>query len=90
MRSPRRSRPSSPARSTNQETASATGAVAVDYVKGACLLMTRDALDEVGPLDEHGSFQYLFKLSCVVLEKDLWPAEAQQAGLSPEDFDFSR
>ncbi len=45
---------------------------------------------EVGPLDEHGSFQYLFKLSCVVLEKDLWPAEAQQAGLSPEDFDFSR
>jgi GT2 family glycosyltransferase len=30
----------------------ATGAVAVDYVKGACLLMTRDALDEVGPLDD--------------------------------------
>jgi GT2 family glycosyltransferase len=30
----------------------ATGAVAVDYVKGACLLMTRAALDLVGPLDD--------------------------------------
>ncbi len=49
-----------------------------------------DSSFEVGPLDEHGSFQYLFKLSCVVLEKDLWPEEAQQAGLRAEDFDFSR
>lgn len=29
-----------------------TGAVSVDYVKGACLLMTRAALDSVGPLDD--------------------------------------
>jgi len=29
-----------------------TGAVAVDYVKGACLLTTREAWERVGPLDE--------------------------------------
>ena len=28
-----------------------TGAVTVDYVKGACLLMSREALNTVGPLD---------------------------------------
>jgi triacylglycerol lipase len=57
---------------------------------GGIPMVFYDRSFEVGPLDEHGSFQYLFKLSCVVLEKDLWPEEARQAGLSPEDFDFSR
>jgi hypothetical protein len=37
-----------------------------------------------GPLDEHGSFQYLFKLACVALEKDLWPIEFAQGDVQPQ------
>jgi len=43
---------------------------------------------EVGPLDEHGSFEYLFKLACVVLEKELWPVEASRAGMPVGRLDF--
>jgi pimeloyl-ACP methyl ester carboxylesterase len=32
-----------------------------------------------GALDEHGSFECLFKLVCEALEQDLWPIEAKQA-----------
>lgn len=28
-----------------------------------------------GSLDEHGSFEYLFKLACAVIDYDLWPLE---------------
>jgi hypothetical protein len=36
-----------------------------------------------GALDEHGSFEYLFKLVCEALEQDLWPIEAKQANVGP-------
>jgi N-acetylglucosaminyl-diphospho-decaprenol L-rhamnosyltransferase len=50
----------------------ATGAVAVDYVKGSCLLMTRHALDTVGPLDDR-FFMYF--------EETDWCRRAATAGL---------
>ncbi len=31
------------------------------------------------PVNEHGSFEYLFKLACAALEKDLWPSEIERA-----------
>lgn len=43
---------------------------------------------EVGPLDEHGSFEYLFKLGCVALEKDLWQIEASRAGMTVGQLDI--
>ena len=43
---------------------------------------------EVGPLDEHGSFEYLFKLGCVALEKNLWQIEARRAGMKVGKLDF--
>ncbi len=49
-----------------------TGAVTVDYVKGACLLMTRHALNTVGPLDDR-FFMYF--------EETDWCRRAQAAGL---------
>lgn len=45
---------------------------------------------ESGPLDEHGSFEYLFKLGCVALEKDLWRVEASRAGMKVGRLDFQR
>jgi len=41
------------ARATARHRDVATGALAVDYVKGACLLTRRGAWERVGPLDEH-------------------------------------
>ena len=38
-----------------------------------------------GPLDDHGSFEYLFKLVCASIEYDLWPAEDRQSGAMPAD-----
>ena len=45
---------------------------------------------ESGPLDEHGSFEYLFKLGCVALEKDLWQVEAGRAGMKVGRLDFQQ
>lgn len=45
---------------------------------------------ESGPLDEHGSFEYLFKLGCVALEKDLWQIEASRAGMKVGRLDFQQ
>jgi len=50
----------------------ATGAVAVDYVKGACLLLTRRALATVGPLDDR-FFMYF--------EETDWCRRARDRGL---------
>jgi len=50
-----------------------TSAGLVDYVKGACLLMTRAALREVGPLDER-FFMYF--------EESDWCRRAQAAGFT--------
>jgi hypothetical protein len=38
-----------------------------------------------GPLDDHGSAEYLFKLVCASIEVDLWPLEQRQsaAGAAP-------
>ena len=47
------------------------------------MFYSNDAFLE-GPLDEHGSFQYLFKLACVALEKDLWPIEFTRADARPQ------
>ena len=38
-----------------------------------------------GPLDDHGSFEYLFKLVCASIEYDLWPIENRQSGAKPVD-----
>ncbi len=38
-----------------------------------------------GPLDDHGSFEYLFKLVCASIEYDLWPVEDRQSGAKPAD-----
>jgi len=51
----------------------ATGAVAVDYVKGACLLLRRAALETVGTLDER-FFLYF--------EETDWCRRARRAGLA--------
>lgn len=40
---------------------------------------------ERGPLDDHGSFEYLFKLVCAAIEYDLWPIENRQSSASPPD-----
>ena len=32
-----------------------------------------------GALDDHGSFEYLFKLACEALEQDLWPTEVKKS-----------
>jgi len=40
---------------------------------------------ERGPLDDHGSFEYLFKLVCASIEYDLWPIEDRQSSARPED-----
>lgn len=48
-----------------------TGARAVDYVKGACLLLRTDALAAIGPLDD-GFFLYF--------EETDWCRRARQAG----------
>ena len=36
-----------------------------------------------GSLDEHGSFEYLFKLACAVIDYDLWPLEKAVAEKRP-------
>ena len=36
-----------------------------------------------GPLDDHGSFEYLFKLVCATIEYELWPLESRQAEAAP-------
>lgn len=41
--------------------------------------VTYSADFERGPLDDHGSFEYLFKLACVAIEKNLWAIEAERA-----------
>ena len=33
-----------------------------------------------GPLDDHGSFEYVFKLVCATIEYELWPVENRQSG----------
>lgn len=38
---------------------------------------------ERGPLDDHGSFEYLFKLVCASIDYDLWPIEKQQSVATP-------
>jgi triacylglycerol lipase len=38
-----------------------------------------------GPLDDHGSFEYLFKLVCASIEYDLWPIEIRQSSAKPVD-----
>jgi pimeloyl-ACP methyl ester carboxylesterase len=38
---------------------------------------------ERGPLDDHGSFEYLFKLVCASIEYDLWPIETRQSNVKP-------
>ncbi len=38
---------------------------------------------ERGPLDEHGTSEYAFKLVCASIETQLWPAERLRAGLRP-------
>jgi len=38
-----------------------------------------------GPLDDHGSFEYLFKLACATIEYDLWPIESRQSSAGPAD-----
>lgn len=38
---------------------------------------------ERGPLDDHGSFKYLFKLVCASIEYDLWPIETRQSSVRP-------
>lgn len=38
-----------------------------------------------GPLDDHGSFEYLFKLMCASIEYDLWPVENRQSSARPAD-----
>ncbi len=38
-----------------------------------------------GPLDDHGSFEYLFKLVCASIEYDLWPIENRQSSAGPAD-----
>jgi triacylglycerol lipase len=38
---------------------------------------------ERGPLDDHGSFEYLFKLVCASIEFDLWPIETRQSSVTP-------
>jgi pimeloyl-ACP methyl ester carboxylesterase len=35
---------------------------------------------ESGPLDDHGSFQYMFKLVCASIDYDLWPGEIRRSG----------
>lgn len=37
-----------------------------------------------GALDEHGSFEYMFKLVCVAVEEDFWQIEARQANVPLE------
>ena len=38
-----------------------------------------------GPLDDHGSYQYLFKLVCASIEYDLWPREERRLSMNPDD-----
>jgi triacylglycerol lipase len=38
---------------------------------------------ERGPLDDHGSFEYLFKLVCASIEYELWPIENRQSSVNP-------
>lgn len=35
---------------------------------------------ERGPLDDHGSFEYMFKLVCASIEYDLWTIETRRSG----------
>jgi len=58
---------------TQQEPDPTTGAVAVDYIKGACLLMSRAALDKVGFLDDR-FFMYF--------EETDWCRRARDLGFS--------
>ena len=36
-------------------------------------------------VDDHGSFEYLFKLVCASIEYDLWPIENRQSSAPPAD-----
>jgi triacylglycerol lipase len=38
-----------------------------------------------GPVDDHGSYQYLFKLVCASIEYDLWPREERRLSSKPDD-----
>jgi triacylglycerol lipase len=38
-----------------------------------------------GPLDDHGSFQYMFKLVCASIDYDLWPIEMRRSGTGSPD-----
>ncbi len=38
-----------------------------------------------GPLDDHGSFQYMFKLVCAAIDYDLWPLEIRRSGAGSGD-----
>lgn len=40
---------------------------------------------ERGPLDDHGSFEYLFKLVCASIEYDLWPIETSRSAEGSPD-----
>ena len=37
-----------------------------------------------GPVDDHGSYQYMFKLVCATIEYDLWPREEQRLSAKPD------
>lgn len=36
-----------------------------------------------GPLDDHGSDQYMFKLICASIDYELWPGEMRRSGTGP-------
>jgi pimeloyl-ACP methyl ester carboxylesterase len=38
-----------------------------------------------GPLDDHGSFQYMFKLVCASIDYDLWPIEIRRSATRSPD-----
>ena len=40
---------------------------------------------ETGRVDDHGSFQYSFKLVCASIDYDLWRSEIQRSGPNPPD-----
>lgn len=40
---------------------------------------------QAGPLDDHGSFEYMFKLVCAQIDYDLWPSEMRRSGQGLND-----
>jgi hypothetical protein len=53
---------------------------------GRGMTLSRSAASfQRGPLDDHASFEYQFKLVCASIEYDLWPIENRQSSAGPAD-----